>query len=439
MKIALALCSVLLLALLPVASWAADADPWPDDFDKRITHWKEFQPMPNAPNTWAGEHAPFNWFGRSLYWRVHIDDGEVIATATSSRLDEEHAGMPFKPRVNGEVLDGACCAQWIAVAVPDGWIVATDFGEWGGNVMWFSRDGAKQINISADQIQSLIGTSHGVFAVGKMASAGLFLPDSLIEISRESDGNWRTREVSPFPYDDAAMTMLDKDRLLLGSKGHFFTYDIGGSLNELKNNVLPPGLHVQGPHGSSHGQWTFVGDKFYLCQDFVIELDLNTGKRRYLIPDKRFLNDGVRWEAYWALARKKILADISPLSTATLLARRQFLAEKHAFYKKLESEFQAQLSGARGAIEQCYKLHGLPSTNPQNFDPFHKLILEKSGRVQEVTFFNGASRELKACLSPILQSFQVSPFTDHETLTVDVNEFRCRIWTWELTELFEGF
>jgi hypothetical protein len=179
-----------------------------------------------------------------------------------------------------------------------------------------------------------------------------------------------------------------------------------------------------------------VGDKFYLCpKDFVIELNLKSGRRRCLVPDKRFLNDGVRWEAYWALARKKILGQNSPLSTATLLAGRQFLAEKFAFYEKLESEFQPRLTGARGAIEQCYKLHGLPSTNPKNVDPFFKLHLEKSGRVQEIVFFNGASPELKACLSDIIKPFQVSPFTDHDTLTFDVNEFRSRIL--ERTEVFE--
>jgi len=178
-----------------------------------------------------------------------------------------------------------------------------------------------------------------------------------------------------------------------------------------------------------------VGDRFYLCQDFVIELDLSTGKRRCLVPDKRFLNDGVRWEAYWAMAWKKSLAEVSPLNTATLLARRQLLAEKLAFYEKLQSEFQAQLEGARGRIAQCYKLYPLKSGNTQNHDPFLKLILKNSGRVQQIIFFNGASSELKACLSDIIQPFQISPFTDHDTLTVDVNEFRSRIL--ERTEVFE--
>jgi hypothetical protein len=126
MRIALTLCSVLLLLLMPVASCAADTDLWPSDFDKRITHWKEFQPLPNESQTWEGEEAPFSSrspLGRFLYWRVHVDNGVVTATATSSRLEEEHDGMPFKPIVNGEVLDGAF---WIAVSVSDGWIVAVN-------------------------------------------------------------------------------------------------------------------------------------------------------------------------------------------------------------------------------------------------------------------------------------------------------------------------
>ena|SRR5690348_10317152 len=58
--------------------------------------------------------------------------------------------------VNGsEVVDGP---SWIAAPVPDGWIVALDFGESGGKVMRVGRDGAKQIDISNEQIQSLIGT-----------------------------------------------------------------------------------------------------------------------------------------------------------------------------------------------------------------------------------------------------------------------------------------
>ncbi len=271
-----------------------------------------------------------------------------------------------------------------------------------------------------------------------MASSELFLRDSLIEIDRQSDGKWLTREVTPLPNGraDQVMARLDENRLFIVKGGEFFTYDFGGSLNQVTNNALPAEWHVRDPEVASDGRWTFCGDNFYLSAGhFVIEFNLHTAERRYLVPDRRFLNGYIRWEASMILGFRKRPAGIAPESTTTLLAQRQLLAEKFAFYEKLQSEFQAQLERKRGRIEHCYNLHGLPSTNPQNIDPFFKLILKNSGRVQEIVFFNGASPELKACLTDIIQPFQVSPFTDHETLTVDVNEFRCRIL--ERTELFQ--
>lgn len=291
-------------------------------------------------------------------------------------LEEEHGGMPFKPRVNGsEVADSS---EWIAASAPDGWIVALDFGEWGGKVIWVSRDGAKQVDVSNDQIQSLIGTSHGVFAIG-LATPSLFLPNGLIQISRGSNGVWRTWEVSPFPYNDAAMTMLDNGRLLLGSRAHFFTYDIGGSLNELKDNVLPSDWHVQGPRGSSHGQWTFVGDMFYLCQDFKIEVNLTTGQRRCLVPDKRFLNDGGTMGGVLGIGAEKNPCRRLAVEHRYPISAPPIASGEARLLRQTPIRISVQLDGARGRIEQCYKLHGLRSANAENQIPFRKLILEKVG------------------------------------------------------------
>ena len=110
------------------------------------------------------------------------------------------------------------------------------------------------------------------------------------------------------------------------------------------------------------------------------------------------------------------------------------LGEKFAFRQKLKLEFQAQLDAARDRIAECYNLHGRQFRFPQDFY-LRSFTLKNSGRVQEITFFDRDLPELKACLSDIIKSFQVSPFTDDDTLPGDVQGFRCRIF--EPTARFE--
>ena len=192
--------------------------------------------------------------------------------------------------------------------------------------------------------------------------------------------------------------------------------------------MLPSDWHVQELQGLSHGRWVFAQDKLYLgVGHFVTEINLHTGRPRYLLPDKRFPNDGIRWEAPMDAVWKARNAGAPAVSSASLLAKRQLLAEKLAVYEKLESEGTAQLEHARGDIDRCYQLHGLPSKNSQNFDPFFKLIVKSSGEVQQIVFFDGASPGLKACLIHIIQPFRFSTFTDDETVTMSVNDFRCRV------------
>ena len=92
----------------------------------------------------------------------------------------------FKHSINGfESLEDT---DWLALPVLNGWIVGVDLSEWGGKVIWYSRDGRKRMEVSSDQIRALIRTADGLFAIGSMASGDLFLQNSLIDIRREPNG-----------------------------------------------------------------------------------------------------------------------------------------------------------------------------------------------------------------------------------------------------------
>ena len=69
----------------------------------------------------------------------------------------------FKHSINGfESLEDT---DWLALPVLNGWIVGVDLGEWGGKVIWYSRDGRKRMEVSSDQIRALIRTADGLFAI----------------------------------------------------------------------------------------------------------------------------------------------------------------------------------------------------------------------------------------------------------------------------------
>lgn len=403
-------------------------EPVPKDFDTHVTNWKEITLLPNVKNGWpTAKKEPFF----SLHWLVEVQNGEIIASASDSPDGDDTTVLPFVPSIPGSAV--AINAQdRLAVPMADGWIVATDFGEWGGKVAWFSHDGSKRIDISDDQLSTLIRTGDGLFGLGKPASLGADTVEaagadySLIAITQQPDRTWRTKALSMWP--GAAIASLGDHRFLLTSGAKVFTYELGGSVNELPKDVLPPELHVQGPPASCHKRWVFLGDKVYFgVQHYVTELNLRTGAIRYLIPDDRFVNDTIQWEVSMNQKYRDREMAAAPVNTGTMLAAKELKAKKLATYEKLEAEFDAQLATARPAIERCFQQHGPSSMNPQNHDPFFKLIMASTGRVKQIVVFDGASPAFQACILEIFRHFQCSPFPYDKTLTINVHDFRCTV------------
>lgn len=121
-------------------------------------------------------------------------------------------------------------------------------------------------------------------------------------------------------------------------------------------------------------------------------------------------------------------SNLTPAERASIEAKRAVVARKRLAYERLESQCEAHLQRSRAQFEDCYTKHGLPSKNPLGREPFFQLVVEKTGHVREIVFFEGANPELKACLQEIIQHFQFDAFTDDETVTLYILEFpRCRV------------
>ena len=131
---------------------------------------------------------------------------------------------------------------------------------------------------------------------------------------------------------------------------------------------------------------------------------------------------------------------LTPSERKAIDARGKLVARKRITYEKLESECARQLTKARGEFEDCYRRHGLPSPqNPATRDPFSQILIGKSGHIQEILFFDGASPELKHCLGEILNNFTFASFDDgDEFVTLYIIEFPhfCRVA--ERDSLYDG-
>lgn len=121
-------------------------------------------------------------------------------------------------------------------------------------------------------------------------------------------------------------------------------------------------------------------------------------------------------------------SNMSPIERASIDTKRALVVRKRSNYEKLESQCEANLAGAKAEFEQCYKMYGLPSQNPVSRDPFFQLLVEQTGHVREIIFFNGATSELRQCLEKTIQQFRFSAFTDDEMVTLYILEFpHCRV------------
>jgi len=101
-------------------------------------------------------------------WRVFVDYGEVRIEPASEQ------GRVSEPVVPFELPPMKVPGQHDVLALPGGFVVGTNAGEWGGELWWLNSDGHTRIKLGDANVDALVDLGHGGFmALEGIAHLGL--------------------------------------------------------------------------------------------------------------------------------------------------------------------------------------------------------------------------------------------------------------------------
>jgi hypothetical protein len=129
-------------------------------------------------------------------------------------------------------------------------------------------------------------------------------------------------------------------------------------------------------------------------------------------------------EALW----QDLNSRLTPAERATVARKREIVARKRKAYDKLETECKSQLVKASGEFESAYAKFGPPTDNPHIRHPFERLLIEKTGRVRKIVYFDSESAGLRARVEKIVLGFKFSAFADDDVVTLYIIDYpHCRV------------
>lgn len=97
----------------------------------------------------------YNW--SKTWWKVSLIKGEVFASVMNINYDED---LPFKTAPTQTEKFFNIKGDKNVLKVDDGYLVGTNYGEWGGDFSWYSKNGNQHKKISGDQILKFFGNKQ---------------------------------------------------------------------------------------------------------------------------------------------------------------------------------------------------------------------------------------------------------------------------------------
>lgn len=265
---------------------------WPQDYERDPSKWQEVTPDKATATDERITTRPSLYPG--LEWTVRLEGGKVVAKASVRGKGNLDPSPPFKPRWRADEMPPD---MWTAMPVSDGWIIGFDIGEFGAGVVWYNKDGSKSYEIAQEYIQQFLVTPDGIFVQGGCDHMGI----SIGTLSRlEKKGRrWQLTRLLDTPAY-APIQWLGNETLVLVQGQHpVRVYLTPYPHRDWARRSLSFSDRVQVDETKYYagGRYVFTESKVYTSwYHCVTELDLQSQKVRYLVPDSRFLDDNLRRE-----------------------------------------------------------------------------------------------------------------------------------------------
>lgn len=242
------------------------------NFDPDVSHWIEIN-RPADPSSPEGGVFSYSANYSDLEWKVKEEEGKIKASLHEDATLEKPTFTPKTNRFTG---------GYLFKKVEDGWLVAFNQGEFGAELWWFSKIGQTSYKISNDQVNQFISSNGNIYAIQGLAHLRSF-KGSLIKLDKQ-DGRWLSIIQVDFGESPEAIVRMRNNSFAIVLTNSLVRVDENFNVTKVVGNSNW-GTFYPNSIASNSLRFVFVG-----MRQYVVEVNLQTGKVRYLIPSMEFLN-----------------------------------------------------------------------------------------------------------------------------------------------------
>lgn len=242
------------------------------EFAPDVSIWIEIE-RPKAPRSLDGAVFYYAANYSVLEWNVKEDKGKIKASLSKDAVLEKPTFTPRTKRFK---------SGYRFKKVDDGWLVAFNQGEFGAELWWFSENGQASYKISNDQVNQFITSDAHIYAIQGLAHLGSS-EGSLIKMEKR-DRRWISIMHVDFGESPEAIIRMENNSFVIVLTNSLIRVDEGFNVTKIVENSNWGTLYPNSI-ASNNLQFIYVG-----MRQYVVEVNLQTGKVRYLIPNMEYLN-----------------------------------------------------------------------------------------------------------------------------------------------------
>lgn len=287
-----------LLGFLAVISGSAAAggNHQEASFDPDVSSWHEsFMPK--------SEEALINWkysVGMSdISWEVYLSEGEVRAKRYQPDQGKDPWRCPSLPLPKGFSKNASSYSDgsgWPGgyerrtsfYQVYDGWIVGF-YNRFEGEVWWCSsEESSKSYKIVDANPEDIVVGDRTIYILDRTRVRGEHMDGFIKVVEKNSSDVWTSTEEVKLPSRPIVGLKYGQHLLILGDYSSLYTVDDD---YEVQSNLSRDDWYIFRPNSMviKNKNMLYIGAKQY-----VVEVDMETWRIRYLVPSEEFIQDKVK-------------------------------------------------------------------------------------------------------------------------------------------------